>query len=725
MSSSYFSPASPSETPSAALFNESKNPLLARTGLPRFEEIDASHVVPAVSQVVVELEVAFASLEANGTPSWEGVMEPLDALFRTLHRTWSPVTHLNGVKNSPALRDAHAQAQPQIIELKLKIDQSQAVYGLLKTLRDTPSAWNALEEYQKRAVSQRITFAELAGIALESNARARFNAIELELSQLSSYFSNNVLDSTRAFAMDLSSEDDIKGLPMSYLNAASQAYNKGNAEAPNRSTPEKGPWRITLDVPSYRAVLENSARGDLRESLYRAYAKRASFGATDNRPHIERILELRAEQAHMLGYGSYAELSLAVKMASSVDAIEVLHTQVRDAAFMRAKKDLAQLEALALAFPELDGRLSGDPLKIWDVSFWNKRLQEHTLKFTDEQVRPYLSLPRVLDGLFALAGRLFDISVKPVVQGSVPVWHPDVRYFDVCDAQENIIAGFYLDPYSRPENKRGGAWMDDCVMRRKVGAEIEAPVAYLVCNGTSPVGDMPSLMTFAEVKTLFHEFGHGLQHMLTRLDSGHVSGINGIEWDAVELPSQFMENWCYDKHTLQGLARHVDTGEPLPDELFEKILAARTFGSSFGSLRQVHLGLVDLALHRHSPEGLSGSLSSKRESPFELFQRIGQACSVVPLLEDDLFLCGFNHIFAGGYAAGYYSYLWAEVLSADAFQAFAEAGLENAAAVRGVGRRFRETILAQGGGRHPRDVFTDFRGREASSQALLAHRGLA
>jgi oligopeptidase A len=413
----------------------------------------------------------------------------------------------------------------------------------------------------------------------------------------------------------------------------------------------------------------------------------------------------------LLGYDTYAELSIARKMAPSVAAVEQLMEELRSASYEAAARELEELTAFAR-----DRGFAGD-LKQWDVPFWSERMREENYGLNDEELRPYFPLPQVLEGLFTLAGRLFGVKIS-AADGEAPVWHPDVRYFQVTGDDGQAIAHFYLDPYSRPAEKRGGAWMDDCINRGTVNGQVRLPVAYLVCNQSPPVDGKPSLMNFREVETLFHEFGHGLQHMLTTVDYAGAAGINNVEWDAVELPSQFMENWCYHRETLLKLARHYETGEPLPEDLFQKILAARNFMTGNAILRQVNFGWLDIELHhRYQPGG--------KETIWEVRDRLAEKTTILKPLPEDAFLCAFGHIFAGGYAAGYYSYFWAEVLSADAFAAFEEAGLEDESAITETGRRFRDTVLSLGGSQHPMEVFVSFRGREPSTQALLRHRGLA
>lgn len=690
------------------------NPLLKGQGLPPFADIQPEHVVPAMAQLLAELESELANLEANVTPTWSGLVEPIDRLSERLRWSWGIVGHLMGVKNSPELRTAYETVQPQVVEFYNKFSQSQPLYAAFKALRASET-WNTLVDAQKRIVEAAIRDAELSGVGLAGEQRDRFNAIQLELAELTTKFSNNVLDATKAFSLTLTSPDEVEGLPPSWLSLAAQAARAAGEE---KATPEIGPWRVTLDFPSYLPFMQHGKRRDLREKLYRAFISRASSGDLDNTPLIEKILQLRREKANLLGFNSYAELSLASKMAPSVDAVEALSEELRRASYDAAKQDLEDLRTFAAS----KGAPEGSNLQHWDIAFWAERLREEKFAFSAEELRPYFPLPQVLDGLFTLVNKLFGVTVT-AADGQAPVWHEDVRYFQIADETGEAIAYFYLDPYSRPAEKRGGAWMDDCIGRAKLTTHegtvaTRKPVAYLVCNQTPPVDGKPSLMTFNEVETLFHEFGHGLQHMLTKVDDAGAAGINNVEWDAVELPSQFMENWCYHRETLMGMAKHYETGETLPEHYYQKLIAARNYMSGSAMLRQLHFGLVDLELHhRYQPGGM--------ETASDVRQRIAKTTTVLPPLPEDAFLCSFGHIFAGGYAAGYYSYKWAEVLSADAFGAFEEAGLDNPQALTETGKRFRDTVLALGGSQHPMDVFKSFRGREPSTEPLLRHSGLA
>ena len=696
-----------------------ENPLLTAEGLPSFDRITPADVEPAVREILDATATAIDKIEADlsdpGLATWDNTIAVLERLGRNWERSWSPVTHLMGVANSDELREAHDSVLPNVVAMGLRIRQSRPVFIALKHLRDT-SAWETFTEPQQRIIHERIRDAELAGIGLDGEQQERFNDIASQLSQLSTSFSNNVLDATKAWELVLTDPSDVDGLPDTLLQLASQSHNESRSTEIESSqasagTPEQGPWRFTLDVPIAMPFLQHCRKRDLRETLYRAYVTRASDGETDNAPLIDEILALRRERASLLGYTSYAEVSLTSKMAMGVEAVEEMFETLREASWEAGNRDLDDLRELATKSGQQE------PLAQWDAAFWSERLRESRFDFTDEDLRPYFSLDRVLDGLFSLCHRLFGITVE-AADGQAPIWHEDVRYFIVHDEQQNERAGFYLDPYSRPETKRGGAWMNECLVRCRIDGQLQLPVAHLICNSTPPVGDRPSLMTFREVETLFHEFGHGLQHMMTTVEHADASGINGVEWDAVELPSQFMENWCYHRPTLLGIARHYETGEVLPEDLFEKLCRARTYRAGSLMLRQLNFGMLDMHLHHQfDPAG--------EDTVLEVQQRIAEQTSPLPPLPENRFLCGFQHIFAGGYAAGYYSYKWAEVLSADAFSAFEDAGLDDEHAVTETGRRFRDTVLASGGGRHPMDVFRDFRGREPGTAALLKHNGLA
>eukprot|EP00903_Cladosiphon_okamuranus_P008310 g7994.t1 len=704
----------------------STNPYMMQEGLPKFDSITPEASKEAFEVLLEDLETGFAKFEEDlvdftSSESWgkqrmrhsfAGVVERMERLRAPLEYAWGVMSHLTGVKNSDPLRDAHQELQPKVVTIFQKIGQSKEVYDALKFLQ-VPACQRLMTEAQIRIVDASVKQMELGGVGLVGEAKEEFNKIQLELADLSTKFSNNVLDATKAFSLTMTDKSDVEGLPASALGLAAQSAKAAGEE---NATAEAGPWRLTLDMPSYLPCMQHLKNREVREKLYRAFTTRASSTSVgeggkslDNEPHIARILELKKTMAGLLGYDSYAEVSLASKMAGSVKAVDDLSGMLREKSYPAAERELEELKAYAK-----ENGHEGD-LALWDVTFWSERRKEELYAFSEEELRPYFALPEVLQGMFGLAGRLFGVSITPA-DGEAEVWNPDVRFFNIKDTSSGEhVASFFLDAYSRPEDKRGGAWMGVCLGASK--ALERSPVAYLTCNGSPPVGDTPSLMTFREVETLFHEFGHGLQHMLTTMRDGDCAGINGVEWDAVELPSQFMENWCYHKPTVDQFAKHHETGETLPTDLFNKLCAQRTYMAGSTMLRQLYFGQLDMELHhRYDPSG--------DELLLDVQRRVAKKFTVMPPLPEDRFLCAFGHIFAGGYAAGYYSYKYAEVMSADAFEAFEEAGLDDEEAVSRVGMRFKDTVLAMGGGRHPSKVFRDFRGRDPTPEALLKHSGL-
>jgi oligopeptidase A len=686
------------------------NPLLIQNGFPAYDRIRPEHIEPAIGVILSRCRDILSAVEQTTELSWSALMEPMEEIDLLFEYGWSPIGHLLSVADSDALRAAHDAAMPKVVEFSLQLRQSEAIYHKLTGLRDS-SQWSTFSTAQQRIVTRMIQNAEQSGIALRGADRERYNQLEQDLSQLGTDFSNNLLDATKAWHLDLTDASDVDGFPSSLRRITAASWNRADENAGKTpATPELGPWRITLDQPSFGPFMEHCRNRSLREQVFRAYITRAGAEPHDNSPLLTRILALKKEQANLLGYVCYADLSLSRKMAGDVAAVQQMFDQLLAASHHVAKKELEELTE----FAQQNGH-SGS-LSHWDLAFWAERLREQRYSFTDEQLRPYFSLDRVLNGLFELCHRLFGINVIQA-PGAAPVWNDDVRYYQISNEAGQPIAGFYLDPYSRPKDKRGGAWMNDCITRSVYHGQLRLPIAHLVCNGTPPADPVPSLMTFREVETLFHEFGHGLQHMLTTVDYRDAAGINGVEWDAVELPSQFMENWCLHRATLLNMAIHYETGEPLPEELFRKLKDAKTYRVASIMLRQLQLGMTDMALH-HGYDPTSG------ESPFDVERRIQSITSLLPPLPENRFLCSFQHIFAGGYSAGYYSYKWAEVLSADAFGAFEDVGLDDDKAVAAMGRRFRDTVLAQGGSRHPLEIFRDFRGREPDPKALLRHCGL-
>ena len=692
------------------------SPLLQGQGLPEFSAITPDQVkqdIPVILRQVDEDFTAYESrleaiLNSQTALDWATVMGPLQEFGERLRWSWGVVSHLNGVCNSSELRTAHAEQQPEVVRLGNRLGQSQVLHSALTRLQESPVV--ALTPTQSRILRSELLSMQHRGVGLCGDDKASFNEASERLAALSTQFGNHVLDATQQWTLKLTSREEVAGLPQRALEAlASAAKEAGDSAA----TAEAGPWLLGLDMPRYLPFLTHANNRSVRETAYRAHVGRASSGEHDNRALIEEILSLRGQQATRLGYAHWADVSLASKMAKDVDAVEGLLEELRVAAFPAAERELDDLKALA----QRHGAAEAEELAPWDLPYWSEKLRQERFDLDQEALRPWFPLPQVLDGLFGLCNRLFDVVIE-AADGEAPIWHQDVRYFRVQRQDGTPLASFYLDPYSRPASKRGGAWMDECLGRKtNPDGSCVLPVAYLICNQTPPVGDTPSLMSFEEVETLFHEFGHGLQHMLTTVDEPEAAGISNVEWDAVELPSQFMENWCLDRATLMGMARHWQTNEPLPEEEFQKLRRSRTFNAGLATLRQVHFALSDLRLHsRWTPElGIT---------PDALRRDVATTTTVMEPIPEDQFLCAFGHIFAGGYSAGYYSYKWAEVLSADAFAAFEDAGLDDEQKVQSTGALFRDTVLSLGGSRSPSEVFEAFRGRPASTDALIRHSGL-
>ncbi|MAR08109.1 MAG: peptidase M3 [Cyanobium sp. NAT70] len=692
------------------------SPLLKGKGLPEFRQIDPNNVETEIPVLLKDLESQFSNLEADLANAlekdlplaWDSVMLPLQRIGERLRWSWGIVSHLNGVCNSPELRDAYAKQQPNVVRLGNRLGQSRVVHQALSRLAQSENG--SLDQSRQRILASELLSMDQRGVGLDGEDQLAFNRTSERLAELSTEFGNHVLDATQQWTLKLTEANQVAGLPKRALEAlAAAARVAGDSEA----TADQGPWLLGLDMPRYLPFLTHAENRDLRETIYRAHVSRASEGEHDNRELIEEILSLRIEQAQRLGYAHWAERSLASKMAANVTAVEVLLEELRSAAFPVAQQELSDLQTCAARH----GATEAEDLAPWDLPFWSERLRKERFDLDQEALRPWFPLPQVLEGLFGLCRRLFDVDIR-AADGEAPIWHDDVRFFRVHRPDGNAIAAFYLDPYSRPASKRGGAWMDECLGRSVAtdGRQV-LPVAYLICNQTPPGDDTPSLMSFEEVETLFHEFGHGLQHMLTTVDDPEAAGINNVEWDAVELPSQFMENWCLDRATLMGMARHWQTGELLPENEFAKLRRSRTFNSGLATLRQVHFALTDLRLHSRWTPDLG-------ETPNQMRRQIAANTTVMAPIAEDQFLCAFGHIFSGGYSAGYYSYKWAEVLSADAFAAFEEVGLDQEEQVRSIGARFRDTVLSLGGSRSPAEIFEAFRGRPASSEALIRHSGL-
>ncbi|MCL1888297.1 MAG: M3 family metallopeptidase, partial [Kiritimatiellaeota bacterium] len=694
------------------------NPLYTIPFLPDFAAIKPEHAEPALDARIAEAEHALATIEADATLSWDAVFGALHRATQPVSDTWGLVARLHSVVNNEAWREVHRALEPRVVAFSLRVAQSEKLYARYRALDNAAREKHlVLTEAQRRVLASALREARHAGVGLPDAQRGRVKDIHTELASLGAEFSNHVLDAIKNYSLWLRDPADAAGLPGSFLQtAAESARGKGEALA----TAKDGPWRVSLDAAVYVPFMRHAQSRGRREELYRAFVTKASTGALDNSPLIDRILTLRRELAVILGYETYAHLSCASKMSREPGRVGELLDRLAETAVPAARKEFAALQAFASKNLEgeqknLEGERPREPetLQPWDIFFYEERQREALYNLTEEALRPYLPLENVLQGMFKLARLLFGIDVREVEPASVgaSVWHPDTRLFQVLRADSGaVVAWFYLDPYMRPGEKSPGAWMDFIRLRYVLpnGAE-QLPVALMVCNFPLPTdatarGDArpPSLLSFDDVVTLFHEFGHALQHMLTEELEPDASGIHNIEWDAVELASQFMENWCYDPPVLRGLARHHETGETLPDDLLHALLAAKNYRSGSALARQLCFGLTDLGLHLAAPPVASHALCHD------------VASKVLPLalLPEDRFLCSFSHIFAGGYAAGYYSYKWSELLSCDAFDAFLPA-LEprDEKRIAETGGRFRATVLACGGGRDPLDVFRDFRGR--------------
>jgi oligopeptidase A len=671
------------------------NPLLDFSGLPRFAAFRPAHATPAIETLIAQARSAVERARDPATPAtWAEFVRPLEDATERLGRAWGMVGHLNGVADTPELRAAYNENLPKVTEFWTALGQDEALFAKYRALRDGP-AFAALEAAQRRIVEHALRDFRLGGAELVSPGRERYAAIQDRQAALAQKFSENVLDATKAFTLDVTDEARLGGLPEDARAAARQEAERAGVAG----------WRFTLQFPSYFPVMQYADDRALRETLYRAYVTRASeLGADpaqDNGPIIEETLALRAEEAGLLGYPSFADVSLVPKMAESPQQVVAFLRDLAARARPSAQRDVAELRAFA------KDTLGLDPLLAWDMAYASEKLKEARYAFSDAEVKRYFQLPRVLEGLFGLVERLFGVTIAPDV---AETWHPDVRFFRIERAGA-LVGQFYLDMFARP-SKRPGAWMDDARGRKALAAGLQTPVAHLTCNVQAPVGDRPALLTHDEVITLFHEFGHGLHHMLTRVDELGVSGISGVEWDAVELPSQFMENFCWEWDIVRGMTGHVETGEPLPRALFDRMLAAKNFQSGLQTLRQVEFALFDMRLH--------AEYRSESTRVQALLDEVRAEVAVLAPPEFNRFQNSFSHIFAGGYAAGYYSYKWAEVLSADCYAAFEEAGVLDAA----TGQRFLAEILSVGGSRPAIDSFRAFRGREPSLDALLRHNGM-
>lgn len=677
------------------------NPLLSFTDLPPFSEIKPEHVKPAVEQVIAECRAKIDQvLEGNTEPTWENVVAPIEQVDDRLSRIWSPVSHMNSVVNSDELRDAYESCLPLLSEYGTWVGQHKGLFEAYKAIKAS-EAFDGLAQAQKKTITDSLRDFELSGIGLPADEQHRYGEISKRMSELGSKFSNNVLDATMGWSKHVTDEADLAGMPESALAAAKAAAEAKELEG----------YLLTLDIPSYLPVMTYCDNQELRKELYEAYVTRASdrgpkAGEWDNTEIINEQLKLRYEISRMLGFNTYSEKSLATKMAENPSQVLGFLNDLASKAKPQGEREVEELRQFAKA------EFGVEALNLWDIAYYSEKQKQHLFQISDEELRPYFPEAKAVSGLFEVLNRVFGMSVKE--REGVDTWHESVRFFDIFDADNNLRGSFYLDLYAR-EHKRGGAWMDECRVRRiNESGELQTPVAYLTCNFNRPVGDKPALFTHDEVVTLFHEFGHGIHHMLTQVDTGAVSGINGVPWDAVELPSQFLENWCWEEEALAFISGHFETGEALPKEMLEKMLAAKNFQSAMFILRQLEFGLFDFTLHTEFDPEVGPRV-------LETLAEVKSKVAVLPSLEWNRFSHSFSHIFAGGYSAGYYSYLWAEVLSSDAFSRFEEEGIFNTE----TGKSFLNNILEMGGSEEPMELFKRFRGREPQIDALLRHSGIS
>jgi oligopeptidase A len=676
------------------------NPLLDFSGLPRFDAILPTHVDSAINGLLAENRALIDRLADDPQPAtWNNFAGPLTDGIERLSRAWGIVGHLHSVNDIPEWREAYNRMLPDVSRFYAELGHNLKLFAKYKALRDG-AEYPTLSPARRRIIDNEVRDFRLSGAELPDEQKPRFQAIQEELASLAAKFSENLLDATNAFAEFVTDEAELAGLPPDVIHAAREAAEKDGNEG----------WKFTLHMPSYWPVQQFADSRRLREVLYRASATRASeFGPEnlDNTPLIKRILELRQEEAQMLGYSNFAEVSLVPKMAESVEQVLAFLRDLAKKAKPFAEKDVAELREFARR------ELGLETLESWDMGYASEKLRQARYAFSEQDVKPYFTEPKVLAGLFHVAEALYGVQIRP---DSAPVWHEDVRFFRI-EKDGELVGQFYLDPYAR-ETKRGGAWMDEAISRRRVSNGIQKPVAYLACNFPRPVGGKPATFSHGDVETLFHEAGHGLHHLLTRVEELGVSGIHGVEWDAVELPSQFMENYCWEWDVLCQMSGHVETGEPLPRELFDKMLAARNFQSGMLTVRQIEFALFDMLLHSDFDPAGEGE---KCGSVLDLLDAVRKEVAVTFPPEWNRFPNSFSHIFAGGYAAGYYSYKWAEVLSADSYAAFEEAGDPFDPAV---GKRFLDEIIAAGGARPALENFRAFRGRDPQVDALLRHSGM-
>lgn len=688
-----------------------QNPLLNFDTLPHFSKINAEHVMPALEKVIEDNRNEIKALCQIENVTWRNFAEKTEDLDEKISRVWSPVSHLNSVQDSDDLREAYQQGISLLTEYSSEMGQNLALFKQFKALKSSDEFAN-LNQAQQRIIENSLLDFTLSGAELDEKKQTRLRDIDQQLSELSNQFSRNVLDATQAWKKLITDESQLSGLPDSARNMAAQLASEAG---------ETG-WLFNLQIPSFMAVMQHADNQTLRQEMYEAYTTRASdqssSGDFDNTQLIEDLLTLKHEKASLLGYAHYAAYSLVKKMAkSSNHVIDFLEDLVKYAKPV-AEKELIELRAFATQTQGKDQE--NNELMAWDIAYYSEKLREQRYAFNDEQIKPYFPAPHVFNGMFEVVNRLFNISIAE--NTTMQTWHEDVRCFDVLNSNNELIGQLYADLYVR-QHKRGGAWMDTCVHRRNKGDSIQRPVAFLTCNFSPPIGDAPALLTHSDVETLFHEFGHTLHHLLTQVDEMSVAGINGVSWDAVELPSQFLENWCWHDESLALIAQHYQTKEALPESLLNKMRAAKNFQSGMQTLRQVEFALFDMRLHsdyKTSPGNKANSQNNNLESVQSVLDSVRQHVAVLTPPSTNRFQNSFSHIFAGGYAAGYYSYKWSEVLSADAFGRFEEEGIFNAQ----TGQDFLAAILEKGGSEDANDLFIRFRGREPKIDSLLRQTGI-
>ena len=669
------------------------NPLLQIDELPAFDKIEASHARPALEAVLADNRAHLLELTAQPAPTFASLVVPVEELSYRLGRVWSPIGHLNAVANSAVMRAAYNECVPLLTEYASELGQNENLYAAYAYVLKHEG--DRLEPSQRKLVENALRDFRLAGVDLPADRKTRYREVMQQLAQLGTKFSENVLDAGRAYTRNVTDEAELAGLPANAVDRAAADAREANQLG----------WLLKLDQPTYMTVMTSAESEQLRRDIYEAWVTRASelgpsAGRFDNGPLIAELLPLRHELAQLLGFGNYAEYALATRMAKSIKQVLSFLDDLARRCIPAGRQEFSDLEEFA-----------GRKLNAWDLAYYAERLQESRFKVSQEALRPYFPLPKVLSGLFALTQRLYGITVRE--RPGVSVWHPSVRYYDLLDSKDGLVAGFYLDPYSRTE-KRSGAWMDECVSAKSLPSGTALPVAQLVCNFTTPMGFAPSLLTHDEVTTLFHEFGHGLHHMLTRVAYPSIAGINGVSWDAVELPSQFMENFVWRREVLPLISAHVTTGEPLPVDMLQRLIGTRTFNAALDTLRQIELASFDFELHANFDPTTGAKVA-------DTLAAVKRRIAVVPAAPFNRMPSSFAHIFAGGYAAGYYSYKWAEVLAADAFEAFEEAGVFDSKTAT----RFRESILARGGSLDAMEAFVQFRGRQPDVRPLLKQTGIA